>query len=429
MNEFERLKFYLTDRDGYIRHQGLIDLKNCFEPEVFPSLLRCLSDYVEINRKVAAFNLQLWSEQENFAQLCIDYFSDVVAIQHRTRRMRDIETVIFEKILSNLAYLKHVMLGQQGHLPRLILQVIQQRQWLTESELEQQCKYAKDPNIRTYWLQRVLLRNQELELKCEFTKSVFKDVQLQLLYALQAKKILDLDQLLLAWQSSYKSVMDYAYFLLRQKNFNFDQYFALDPISDLNIKQQKIRAGQWLLMKWDKTEFLKLLSLMSNTKLRDSYLILALKQTYINIFDVIQLGGLKHLSFEFELKYIERMLKACQQKVTTDELSSLLQWATAQPSLNTMLGFLDYLDYWDSLYWIICLMDDYPESEIQENSHLNHRFHDLIWRGRFLSFPPPWSAAKAMRVHSRVNLYLQDPNTKLDRADYENMLNTLKKRC
>lgn len=429
MNEFERLKFYLTDRDGYVRHQGLIDLKNCFEPEVFPSLLRCLSDYVEINRKIAAYNLQIWSEQESFARLCIEYFDDVVAIQHRTRRMYDIEKVIFEKVLSNLAYLKHVMLDQQGRLPRLILQVIQQRQWMTESELEQQCKYAKDPNIRAYWLQRVLLRNQEQELKYEFTESVFKDVQLQLMYALQAKKILDLDQLLLAWQSNYKSVMDYAYFLLRQKAFNFDLYFSQNPISDLDIKQQKIRAGQWLLMKWDKMEFLKLLSLMSNTKLRDSCLILALKKTYIDISDVTQLDVLKHLSFDFELKYIEHMLKACQQRVTTDELSSLLQRVKPQPSLNDMLGFLNYLGYWDSLYWIICLMDDYPESKTQENSHVYHLFHDLIWRGRFLSFPPPWSAEKAMRVHARVSLYLQDPNTKLDRADYENMLNTLKKRC
>lgn len=429
MNEFERLTFYLTDRDGYIRHQGLTTLTNCFEPQIFPSLLRCLSDYVEENRNVATHNLKIWSEQADFSQLCIDHFDDVAAIQHRTRRMHDIESIIFEKIVSNITYLKQVMLNQQGRLARLIFQYVKQYQWIASDELEQLCKYAKDPMIRAFWLQCVLLRNQDEELKKEFRQSLFRDIQLQLLRVLQAKERLDIDELLLAWKSKYSSVMDYAYFLLRQRAFDFEKYFTQYAVNLLDLHQQKIRAQQWLLMKWDKAEFLQLLAQMSHLELRDSYVILALKQGYLSVADIITLGGLKQVDFSFSLPYVERLLKAWQSKVTVDELLTLLQWTVEQPSLYTMLAYLDYLSYWDGLYWVICLIEDYPEYLKASPNHLDQLLGEKIQLGRYISFPPPWQAARAERVAATVHKYLQKTNTKLDIKDYEKMLNTLKKRC
>ncbi|MDQ8935505.1 hypothetical protein [Acinetobacter rudis] len=431
MNEFEQLKLYLTNRDGYLRQKSLIALKNNFKPDVFPLLLRCLSDYVEANRQAAEENLKVWSKQQGFSKLCIDYFEDVIAIQDRVRRMRDIEQIIFESILSNLGYLQQVMFGQQGHRVRSIFQHVKKYQWINLLELERLCKFAKDPMLRVFWLQGVLHRNQTDELKNEFRQSSFGDIQRQLLQTLHLNGSLETETLLLAWQSKYKSVMDYACFVLKGRGFNFKAYFNQYPISSLDNHQEKIRVRQLMLMKWDKNELLQLISLTSNEELRAHVLISSLKSNYLSMEDIIYLSTLTYVQLNFSLQYIECLLRALTKQITVDELTILLGLTHECPSLLSKLGYLKYLDYWDRLYWIICLIEDDREHQPQVAYDLQQLLDEAIRDGRYVLFAPDssWLPARIERVYAAILQHFQKQISPLQLSDYQKMLNILKKRC
>lgn len=102
--------------DGHERQAALERLSNCYEPILFPHLLRKLSDYVPINRQLAAQHLLIWVERPEGADLCIDYFLDVYAIQKRIRIVGEVEDVLVNKVAQNLDKVKSILQLKQGKL-------------------------------------------------------------------------------------------------------------------------------------------------------------------------------------------------------------------------------------------------------------------------------------------------------------------------
>lgn len=75
----------LYSYSGYERQAALNALADCFEPMLFSHLLVKLSDYVAVNRQLAAQHLLRWAERPEISTLCIDYFLDLLAIKKRIR--------------------------------------------------------------------------------------------------------------------------------------------------------------------------------------------------------------------------------------------------------------------------------------------------------------------------------------------------------
>lgn len=98
--------------DGYQREAALRQLSGCFEPSLFPHLLRKLSDYVQVNRHLAARHLLEWAERSDCADLCITYFLDIEAIKGRIRIVGEIEDILMDKIHQNLDKVKLVLLSR-----------------------------------------------------------------------------------------------------------------------------------------------------------------------------------------------------------------------------------------------------------------------------------------------------------------------------
>ena len=107
-------------RDGRQREIALKTIAHCYEPELFPHLLLKLSDYVAINRKLAAQHLLRWSERSEISYLCVDYFLDLIAIKERIRLADHIEDILFDKINSQLEYVRQIIEGKQGKLSRAL---------------------------------------------------------------------------------------------------------------------------------------------------------------------------------------------------------------------------------------------------------------------------------------------------------------------
>ena len=81
LSDFEIKLYKLRSYDGFTRQRMLEHLKHCFDAELFPHLLERLSDYVEINRQLAAQHVLEWSEHAEFSQLCIHHFLLIATLQ------------------------------------------------------------------------------------------------------------------------------------------------------------------------------------------------------------------------------------------------------------------------------------------------------------------------------------------------------------
>ena len=163
-------------------------------------------------------------------KLIRSYFLEIAALQKRLRVNPDVFHLLLASIRNNKLYLLENLTQKQGRLPRVILAFILEYQWLGDDELMHLCERANDQMVRKHWLGQIMQTGSEQQLASILKNSRQKDVQYTLFNALWNKNVLTVNDLIEVWHSPYLAVMDYADFVLRQNNFDFDQYFQEYPI-------------------------------------------------------------------------------------------------------------------------------------------------------------------------------------------------------
>ena len=88
--DFEKVVSKLKSYNGHIRQKTLEEIKENYNAELFPYVLERLSDYVDINRKLATAHMIRWSQNANFSQLCIDHFLEIATLKYRDRTEQNI---------------------------------------------------------------------------------------------------------------------------------------------------------------------------------------------------------------------------------------------------------------------------------------------------------------------------------------------------
>jgi hypothetical protein len=371
--------YSLRDYDGYARQRTLEHLKDCYEQELFPALLFRLSDYVEINRELAAQHFQRWSQRPEFTQLCIDHFLQIAAVQQRVRTVPEIENLLLNTVAKNKDYLQHTVSSEQGQLPRVLLNYIVEHQWIEQEQLLELSKVAKDQIVRKFWLDHIIQNESDQKLLFELKNSQFRDVQYYLFDVLYQRKILNTDDIIDLWHSRFLSVMDYAYFALRQQNFNFKNYFNQYPIELLSPQQVKIRAYQWVLFKGEQAQFFEIIEKIEIKTIANALVLFALKQKFIQFhqyLDYFTLTQQKLLPHNF----IKAKVYSDTQP-TLDELKQYLSLVKDNLSLQQRLNLTQNYSLWDQLYWFVT-QQEYIQTEKDQQDFYYH----LRCRLQFLSY-------------------------------------------
>ncbi|MFC2994548.1 hypothetical protein ACFODO_04520 [Acinetobacter sichuanensis] len=180
LSDFEIKLYKLRSYDGFTRQRMLEHLKHCFDAELFPHLLERLSDYVEINRQLAAQHVLKWREHAEFSQLCIHHFLLIATLQNRDRTEPEAFKLLLSEVSKQTHFFSEIFSKQQGVLPRTLLKFILQYQWVDKEKLFELCRLAKDQQVRKYWLDEIIQNQTEAELLQELKQSKLKDVQYQL---------------------------------------------------------------------------------------------------------------------------------------------------------------------------------------------------------------------------------------------------------
>lgn len=414
----------LSDYNGYLCQIELLKLKDCYDLELFPHLLMRLSDYVPINRQLAAEHILRWSTKENFSHLCVDYFIEIAATQNRIRIDERAEEILLQKTVENIDYIKKVMLNFQGELPRTLLVYAKKYQWFKLDELIRICTVARDQYVRGFWLDHIIEINNVAVLKYELTTSQFKDVQLKLLHVLYKQQELELNEMILMWHSPYIAVIDYAYYLLKQKGFDFAHYFEKHPILKPNIQQSKVRVRQFILMKWLKADFFNLLKEIVNKELVLSYLLMALKRKYINLDEYFKF--LEHSQYDLSHLTMHKLSGVIQRKLTVVEAVNFLFLQSKPMSLEQLLEFRNCLNFWDSLYWFI-----YIEKFIQTNQdfvQIQDHLNSLLSDAKYQNFAPSWQTERAQKILFSLKSKSSQGFLKMSQKDLAHLLKLIEKR-
>ncbi|MEB6668687.1 hypothetical protein MXM33_16875 [Acinetobacter vivianii] len=371
--------------DGYEREAALKHLKGCFEPTLFPHLLRKLSDYVPINRQLAAQHLLVWSERPECIDLCIDYFLDVYAIQKRIRIVGEIEDILMGKISQNLDKVKPILSFKQGKLSRTLYHYLLDKKLLSELELMEIAQYANDQGIRKYWIEFVSRQNIEF-ITQQFLETRYMDVKKATLYELQRQNGLNEATLLLALNSQYLSIIDIAIFELKKRNFDFSKYFEkfLMPFS---LTQQEVKLGllQMLLLKWAKQDFYLLIKHLNEFSALFYVLYKAMKLNYFDLGDVVLVLKERQIKQPFYLLKKFALLERIQPR-QLDELYLL----TNQPlDLDERLEACDHFSFWNKFDWLICLWK-YCHTN-REKQILREKVEALLSESRYQYYKPIWT--------------------------------------
>jgi hypothetical protein len=333
--------------DGYQREAALRQLSGCFEPALFPHLLRKLSDYVQINRELAAHHLLVWAERPDCADLCITYFLDVEAIKKRIRIVGEVEDVLMDKIHQNLDKVKLVLLSKQGKLSRALFNYIQYKQLIAESDLLSIAKNANDQRVRHYWVKFALQQKEDF-LKSEFRQSKYVDVKKVLLNRLLELDALDSDILIVALNSSHLSIIDFAIFVLKSRDFDFNSYFM--QFQNIVLERGNIKKYllQMLILKWNKQDFYLYMDKLNDKSILFMILYKALKSNYISMSEVINLLYRKQLKLPFYL--LQKIASLSSELKEVDELYSL---SSTPISFLQRLEFYENLTFWGRVEWLI----------------------------------------------------------------------------
>jgi hypothetical protein len=259
--------------------------------------------------------------------------------------------MLLSEVANNKVLLSETLISQQGKLPRELLKFILRYQWINENELLQLCSRANDQKIRAFWLNHFIENTSDIEILEELKKSRFKDIQYQLFDVLYQKNILTTEDLILFWHSKFASIMDYAYFALRQQNFDFEAYFQEHPINQLVPIEATIRAKQWILLKGDLTTFFNLLKQINSASIRDSIIFLALRKHYLTVQNC--LDYFSQIKEKLDFFHISKFKKNSEEYIGLAELHQYLSLIQSPISIKQRLSLVDDYNVWGQLYWFV----------------------------------------------------------------------------
>ncbi|MCU4580096.1 hypothetical protein KTJ32_03645 [Acinetobacter gyllenbergii] len=402
-NHLDELLWQLRSYDGYTRQQTLETLQDCYEVELFPALLFRLSDYVPINQQLAAAHFRRWSKRSEFSQLCIDYFLDIAAIQQRMRVVPEIETLLLQEVANNTAYLQETLISVQGKLPRMLLLYINKYKWIERDCLIELCKAAKDQMVRKFWLDHFIQHQSNQDIRVELKAARLRDVQYHLFDVLYQRKFLTTDDLIYLWHSPFLAVMDYAYFALRQHQFDFEKYFSQHSIDSLDQQQLKKRVYQWVLYKGESSHLFEIVGKIESKQIANALVLFALKQKQINLLqflEYIQLTKQILLPYQF----IKAKIYSDTQP-TLDELKQYLCLVKENLSLQQRLDLTQGYSLWDQLYWFVT-----QQKYIQTENDQQNFSYNLRWRLQFLSYeiyPPRWTIPQKNEMKQHLPAFTQ----------------------
>ncbi|AMX18193.1 hypothetical protein EXE06_03980 [Acinetobacter pittii] len=368
--------------DGYQREAALRQLSGCFEPSLFPHLLRKLSDYVQVNRHLAARHLLEWAERSDCADLCITYFLDIEAIKGRIRIVGEIEDILMDKIHQNLDKVKLVLLSKQGKLSRALFNYAQSKQLIIESELLDIAKNANDQWLRRYWINFALQQNEDF-LKSEFRLSKYVDVKKVLLNRLLELDALDNEILMIALNSANLSIIDFAIFVLKSRDFDFNEYFIQFQNNQLENGSVKKCLLQMLILEWNKQDFYLYIDNLNDKSILFMILYRALKMKYISLGEVINLFYRKQLKLPFYL--LQKIAKLSTELKEIDELYLL---TTTPISFVQRLEFSENLSFWDKVEWLIHI-EKYCQTE-DEKDVLRDSIKIVLNLAKYQYYSPLW---------------------------------------
>ncbi|RLZ11352.1 hypothetical protein EAH57_02525 [Acinetobacter sp. 2JN-4] len=399
----DELLWSLRSYDGYTRQRTLEHLKDCYDQTLFPALLFRLSDYVEINRNLAAQHIQRWSQHPEFSQLCLSYFLEIAAVQQRVRTVPDIENLLLNEVAKNQEYLQRILISEQGQLPRVLLAYIKRYQWIESQQLLELCKNAKDQLVRKFWLAHIIKNESEQTLVFELKHSKFREVKYHLFDVLYQRQILNSEDVIELWHSRFLSVMDYAYFVLRQQKFDFQEYFNQHPIELLNSQQAKIRAYQWILFKGDQAQFFKIISKIETQQITNALVLYAVKQKFIQFdqyLSYLQSTQQKLLPYQF---FKAKIYSGTQP--TLDDLVQYIQLLKENISLEQRLSLTQNYDLWDQVYWFVT-QEPYIQSE-REQQNFDYEVKCRLQFLHYETYPPRWTVGQKGEMKQHLPLFVQ----------------------
>lgn len=368
--------------DGYQREAALRQLSGCFEPSLFPHLLRKLSDYVQVNRHLAARHLLEWAERSDCADLCITYFLDIQAIKGRIRIVGEIEDILMDKINQNLDKVKLVLLSKQGKLSRALFNYVQSKQLIIESELLDIAKNANDQWLRRYWINFALQQNEDF-LKSEFRISNYVDVKKVLLNRLLELDALDNEILMIALNSANLSIIDFAIFVLKSRDFDFNKYFIQFQNNQLENGRVKKCLLQMLILEWNKQDFYLYIDKLNDKSILFMILYRAVKIKYISLGEVINLFYRKQLKLPFYL--LQKIAKLSTELKEIDELYLL---TTTPINFIQRLEFSENLSFWDKVEWLIHI-EKYCQTD-DEKDVLRESIKMVLNLAKYQYYSPLW---------------------------------------
>lgn len=374
---FEKLYSY----DGYVRENTLKQLKNCFEPELFPHLLRKLGDYVDINRQLAYTHLKNWSNRADFAKVCLTYFVEIQIVQKRERTIQGVEQLLFNAIDQNLTELKSIILNHPSQISRALYQYIKDHQKLSEEECIQLAQHTKDQLIRRDWINYVL--QQEIEyIKYQFYTSKYVDVKKEIIYFLVEKNELDESILIEAFNLPHLCIVDSATFALKKRNFNFHVYFGRFPLTKLTPHQLRLRAYQIVFLGWDISEFFHVVSKIHHKKMIFPILAKAYKLKYLNTQNII------HFLQQQNLRYSYSLLKPIVSNKTIENMETIYSLCDEKIKIETCLEIYNDLSFWEKLRWL-CKIYLYIETE-NEKQVIFFKLKNLLRLLQYQHYLPLW---------------------------------------
>ncbi|EOY9236366.1 hypothetical protein ACQFZ3_003724, partial [Acinetobacter baumannii] len=150
------------------------------------------------------------------------------------------------------------------------------------------------------WINFAVKQNLDF-LKSEFRQSKYVDVKKVLLNRLLELDALDNEILMIALNSKYLSIVDFAIFVLKDRNFDFNNYFIQFQNNALENTSVKRCLLQMLILEWNKEDFYLYIDKLNDKSILFMILYKALKIKYISLDEVVSLFYRKQLKLPFYL--------------------------------------------------------------------------------------------------------------------------------
>ena len=149
---------------------------------------------------------------------------------------------------------------------------------------------------------------------------------------------LDNEILMIALNSKYLSIVDFAIFVLKDRNFDFNNYFIQFQNNALENTSVKRCLLQMLILEWNKEDFYLYIDKLNDKSILFMILYKALKIKYISLDEVVSLFYRKQLKLPFYL--LQKIAKLSTELKEVDELYLLT---------TTPISFLQRLEFCENL--------------------------------------------------------------------------------